>query len=446
MLLVFILLCIIGFIVFATAKLKLNPFITLLLAAFIAAFAYGLPAREIESTIRGGFGNIMGSIGLVIVLGTLIGVILERSGAAIVMAQTIIRVFGQRMPTLTMSMVGFFVSIPVFCDSGFVILNSLKRSLARTLHASPVALTVALSTGLFATHTLVPPTPGPIAAAGNLDLGDSLGLVIVAGFGFAFLAAMTGLVWARLCRDLPSRELEEEELGPEAASAMTMSPSPFSAFAPIFVPIALICLGSLANYPADLLGRGGVYEFLNFLGKPLNALMVGLACALVLIRGTGRLEQFGEHCQKSFTIAAPILLVTGAGGAFGAVLAATPLGEYLGRSLSSLGIGVFMPFLVAAALKSAQGSSTVAMVAGSALVAPLLPQVGLDSEWGRVLTVMAVGAGAMTVSHANDSYFWVVAQFSKLDVATAYRAHTGATLAMGLVSIVAIWLVSMLIL
>lgn len=444
--LVFILLCIIGFIVFATAKLKLSPFITLLLAAFIAAFAYGLPAREIESTIRSGFGNIMGSIGLVIVLGTLIGVILERSGAAIVMAQAIIRVFGQSMPTLTMSMVGFFVSIPVFCDSGFVILNSLKRSFARTLHASPVALTVALSTGLFATHTLVPPTPGPIAAAGNLGLGDSLGLVIIAGLGFALLAALTGLVWARFCRDLPSNELAEEELALEKTADRTNAPSTLSAFAPIFVPIALICIGSVANYPADLLGRGGLYEVCNFLGKPLNALVIGLACALVLIRGTGKLERFGEHCQQSFTIAAPILLVTGAGGAFGAVLAATPLGEYLGRSLSALGIGVFMPFLVAAALKSAQGSSTVAMVAGSALVAPLLPQVGLDSEWGRVLTVMAIGAGAMTVSHANDSYFWVVAQFSKLDVATAYRAHTGATLAMGLVSIVAIWLVSMLIL
>jgi len=444
MLLVFILLCIIGFIVFATTKLKLSPFITLLLAAFIAAFAYGLPLREIETTIRSGFGNIMGNIGLVIVLGTLIGVILERSGAAIVMAQAIIRVFGQRMPTLTMSMVGFFVSIPVFCDSGFVILNSLKRSLARTLHASPVALTVALSTGLFATHTLVPPTPGPIAAAGNLDLGDSLGLVIVAGFGFALIAALTGLVWARFCRDLPSKELEEEELLIEEPVDKASSPSTLSAFAPILVPILLICLGSLANYPADPLGRGGLYELVNFLGKPLNALMVGLGCALILIKGADRLARFGEHCQQAFMIAAPILLVTGAGGAFGAVLAATPLGEYLGRSLSALGIGVFMPFLVAAALKSAQGSSTVAMVAGSALVAPLLPQVGLDSEWGRVLTVMAIGAGAMTVSHANDSYFWVVAQFSKLDVATAYRAHTGATLAMGLVTIAAIWLVSML--
>jgi GntP family gluconate:H+ symporter len=124
-------------------------------------------------------------------------------------------------------------------------------------------------------------------------------------------------------------------------------------------------------------------------------------------------------------------------------LAATPLGEFLGDSLSTLGLGVVMPFIVAAALKSAQGSSTVALVTSSALVAPLLSQLGLDSELGRVLTVMAIGAGAMTVSHANDSYFWVVSQFSKMSVSTAYRAHTGATLAMGLTTIIAVWFVAL---
>ena len=152
--LVLILVAVIIFIVFATSRLKLNPFITLLLAAFLAAFAFGLPLNDIESTIRKGFGNILGYIGLVIVLGTIIGVILERTGAAIVMAESIIKLLGQKFPTLTMSLVGFIVSIPVFCDSGYVILNSLKRSMARTLKASPVAMTVALSTGLFATHTL----------------------------------------------------------------------------------------------------------------------------------------------------------------------------------------------------------------------------------------------------------------------------------------------------
>lgn len=448
MAMVYVLLLIIGFIVIATSKFKLSPFITLLLAAFIAAFAYGLPLRDIDSIIRSGFGNIMGSIGLIIVLGTLIGVILERSGAAIVMANTVIKLFGKRFPTLTMSMVGFFVSIPVFCDSGYVILNSLKRSLSRTLSVSPVSLSVALSTGLFATHTLVPPTPGPIAASANLELGDSLGLVIIVGFFFAAIAALTGLFWARLCRNLESKELDME--GDDTTGGVplepTSLPSPMAAFAPIFVPILLICLGSIANYPADLFGRVSLYELLNFFGKPLNALMLGLGFSLLLLRDEDKASSFAAHCRQAFQVAAPILLVTGAGGAFGAVLAATPLGEYLGRSLSALGLGVFMPFVVAAALKSAQGSSTVAMVAGSALVAPLLPQVGLDSEMGRVLTVMAVGAGAMTVSHANDSYFWVVAQFSKMDVATAYRAHTGATLAMGLVTILAIFLVSLFVL
>lgn len=450
MYLVLVLFVLIALIVFATARLKLNPFITLLLAAFVAAFAYGLPLRDIETTIRGGFGNIMGNIGLVIVLGTVIGVILERSGAAITMAQAIIRVFGQRFPTLTMSSVGFLVAIPVFCDSGFVILNSLKRSVARTLEASPVAMTVALSTGLFATHTLVPPTPGPIAAAGNLGLGDNLGLVILMGLGFALIAALTGLAWARFSAHLPSAELQEAD---DAASEEQANgalprdlPGTGAAFAPIFVPILLICLGSVANYPGAPLGQGAFFEALNFLGKPVNALMAGLGCAVLLLRGEGRIARFSDFIGQGLVIAAPILLVTGAGGAFGAVLAATPLGDFLGSSLSGLGIGVLMPFVVAAALKTAQGSSTVAMVTASALVAPLLPQIGLDSDMGGALTVMAVGAGAMTVSHANDSYFWVVAQFSRMDVATAYRAHTAATLAMGIITIIAVQLVALVVL
>lgn len=444
--LVLILLMIVLFIVLATARFKLNPFLTLLCAAFIAAFAYGLPLRDIESTIRGGFGNIMGNIGLVIVLGTLIGVILERTGAAITMARTIINLLGERFPLLTLSLVGYMVAIPVFCDSGFVILNSLKRSLARSLKTSPVAMTVALSTGLFATHTLVPPTPGPIAAAGNLGMGDNLGVVMVAGLAFALLAALGGLFWARRCSHLLSDELAHSATDIPDTPTPVELPSPLLAFTPILLPILLICLGSVANFPTELLGRGTLYEALNFLGKPMVALLVGLGVALLLLRPGSRLKSLGEHTESGLKIAAPILLVTGAGGAFGAVLAATPLGDYLGSTLSALGLGVFAPFLVAAALKSAQGSSTVAMVAGSALIAPLLPQLGLNSDSGRVLCVMAIGAGAMTVSHVNDSYFWVVSQFSRMNVATAVRAHTVATLIMGLVTITAVWLSSLVLL
>ncbi len=165
--LILILLVVIAFIVLATTKFKVHRFLALLLAAFLGAFAYGLPGDSIPKTITTGFGGILGYIGLVIVLGTIIGVILEKSGAAITIADNVIKKLGERFPLLTMSIIGYIVSIPVFCDSGFVILNSLKESLAKRLATSSVAMSVELATGLYATHTFVQPTPGPNGAAGN---------------------------------------------------------------------------------------------------------------------------------------------------------------------------------------------------------------------------------------------------------------------------------------
>ena len=452
MLLVLILVALIAFIVLSTTRLKLHPFLALLAAAFIAGFAYQLPSAEIVKTITGGFGSILGYIGIVIVLGTVIGVILERSGAAITMAETVIKLLGERFPTLTMSIIGYLVSIPVFCDSGYVILNSLKNALAARMKVSVVAMSVALATGLYATHTFVPPTPGPIAAAGNLGLDASLGLVIAVGLLVAFVTAMAGMWWANrfIGKDIA---LEDDGLPQPAAEDFAALkarygklPSAFQAFAPIFVPILLICLGSIAVFPSKPLGEGFVLTVLTFLGQPVVALLVGLALACSLLKSQDKRKEFHDHVVEGLVQAAPILLITGAGGAFGAVLKVTPLGDYLGSTLSALGIGLFMPFVVAAALKSAQGSTTVALVTTSALVAPMLGQLGLDSEMGRVLTVMAIGAGAMTVSHANDSFFWVVTQFSRMPVAVAYRAQTVATLIQGLAGIITVWLLSLVLL
>lgn len=450
--LVFILLAVIVFIVLATSKFKLHPFLTLLLAAFIAAFAYGLPATEIATVITEGFGGILGYIGLVIVLGTIIGIILEKSGAAITMADTVVRCLGKRFPTLTMSIIGYFVSIPVFCDSGFVILNALKQSMAKRMAVSSVAMSVALATGLFATHTFVPPTPGPIAAAGNLSLEDSLGLVILVGLGVSAVAALAGVLWANrfvheeVEGEAPQSREEVEAEWQAMKAGYGRLPSAPQSFAPIFVPILLICLGSVARFPTEPVGSGMLFACLDFLGQPVNALLIGLSLSLPLLREGQRVTEFNERIAQGIVAAAPILLITGAGGAFGAVLKATPLGEYLGQALSDLGVGIFMPFIVAAALKSAQGSSTVALVTTSAMVAPLLGDLGLSSEMGRVLTVMAIGAGAMTVSHANDSFFWVVSQFSKMPVALAYRAHTAATLVQGVTAIVLVYLLSLVLL
>ncbi|HBC3953159.1 GntP family permease [Vibrio parahaemolyticus] len=448
--LILILLGVIAFIVLTTTKFKLHPFLALIIAAFLAAFAYGLPTDSIAKTIASGFGGILGYIGLVIVLGTIIGVILEKSGAAITMADTVIKVLGERFPTLTMSIIGYIVSVPVFCDSGFVILNSLKESLAKRLKTSSVAMSVALATGLYATHTFVPPTPGPIAAAGNLGLESNLGLVIGVGVFVAAVAALAGMLWANRFQHVEPDGIEAADEIQHDWQALKASygklPTASQAFAPIFVPILLICFGSIAKFPSLPLGEGFVFDVLTFLGQPLTALVIGLFLSVRLLKSDNKIEEFGERISQGITAAAPILLITGAGGAFGAVLKATPLGEYLGTTLSALGVGIFMPFIVAAALKSAQGSSTVALVTTSALVAPMLTQLGLDSEMGRVLTVMAIGAGAMTVSHANDSFFWVVSQFSRMSVGLAYRAQTMATLVQGVTAMALVYILSLVLL
>lgn len=349
-----------------------------------------------------------------------------------------------------MTIIGYIVSIPVFCDSGYVILNSLKESLAKRLRTSSVAMSVALATGLYATHTFVPPTPGPIAAAGNLGLESNLGLVIGVGVFVAAVAALAGMLWANRFKDIEPDNLEQQEELQQDWQALKASygtlPSASQAFSPIFVPILLICLGSIAKFPSLPLGEGFLFQMLGFLGQPLVALFIGLLLSVRLLKSDNKAEEFSQRISQGITAAAPILLITGAGGAFGAVLKATELGTYLGTTLSALGVGIFMPFIVAAALKSAQGSSTVALVTTSALVAPMLAQLGLDSEMGRVLTVMAIGAGAMTVSHANDSFFWVVSQFSRMSVGLAYRAQTAATLVQGITAMLLVYLLSLVLL
>ena len=454
---------VIAFIVFSTAKLKWHPFLVLVLAAFLTAFFYGMPLPKIADTVGTGFGSILGSIGLVIVFGTIIGLVMERTGAAVVMAESVIKVLGERFPTLTMSVIGAIVSIPVFCDSGYVILNSLKETLAKRLKVSSIAMSVALATGLYATHNFVPPTPGPIAAAGNLGLADNLGLVIVMGLVVSVPACLAGWLWAnRFVHEQPQGEGAAGQAaegaapsasgaGAEAADAADRArygqmPSPLMAFMPIVLPIALICIGSVAAFPSRPLGSGLLFTVAAFLGKPLCALLIGFLFSLLLIRGEDRTERISALITQGLVLAAPILLITGAGGAFGAVIKETPVGSYLGHTLSSLGLGVFMPFVVAAALKTAQGSSTVSLVTTSTLVAPLMASIGLDSEMGRLLCVMAIGAGAMTVSHANDSYFWVVTQFSRMSVAQALRAQTAATAVQGIVAILFIWLLSLVLL
>lgn len=439
--LLIVLLVSILFIILGTTKFKLHPFIVLLLASYLAGAMAGLPIDQIAATIATGFGNIMAYIGIVIVLGTIIGVILEKSNAAIKLAEIVLKVVGKKFPGLAMSIIGYIVSIPVFCDSAFVILSSLRKSLVAKTGKSSVALSIALATGLYATHTFVPPTPGPIAAAGNLGLENQLGLVILFGLVVATFAMFTGYLWA-IYAGKKYTATEEVKTEPEIKEKEIILPSASKSLLPILLPILLIALRSIATYPTQPLGEGFLFSFLNFIGQPINALLIGFLLSFLLFPKFNK-ETLTGWIGDGISAAAPILLITGAGGAFGTILKETQIGDTLGNILAGYELGIFLPFIIAAAFKTAQGSSTVALVATSALIAPLLSTVGLDSLYGKVLAVMATGAGAMTISHANDSFFWVVTQFSGMDVKTGYRTQTVATLIQGVSSMLLIYILSL---
>ena len=436
-----ILLAAIVFIVLATSKFKFHPFLALLLAAYGIGLSVRMPVLKIASTISSGFGGILAGIGLIIIIGTIIGIILEKSGGAITMAETVLKIVGEKRPAIAMGLIGYIVSIPVFCDSGFVILNSLKNGMAKKTGASVLTLSVALATGLYATHTFVPPTPGPIAAAGTLGMGEKLGLVMMFGLCIALVTAMVGMLWGMFIgkRVDPGAGSSSKKADLPDSLNVDNIPSVSEAFAPILVPVILIAASTTVAFITGVEPNEstGIMKVIHFLGQPLNALLAGLFLCTRLTKYIKDVD-FSKLVTKGLQDSATILIITGAGGALGAILKASPIGAYLGETLVQYKMGIFLPFLIAASLKTAQGSSTVALITTATIIAPLLEQLGLSSDIGRVLAVMATGAGAMTVSHANDSFFWVVTEFSGLDVKTAYKSITFATLFQGLAGITVI--------
>ncbi len=423
---------------------KFHPFISLFAVALLMGLAVGMTPAKVLDTILNGFGSTCRGIGVVILLGTIIGAMLEKSGAAFTMADSVLKVVGEKRPGLAMSLIGWIVSIPVFCDSGFVILSSLNKSLARRSGVSLTTMAIALSTGLYATHTLVPPTPGPIAAAN--ELGADLGLVIMWGIAVSIPAVLAGYIYALIVGPKLKVEMEEAEDYETLKAKFGKLPSAFKSFAPILIPLILIALNSFVSYPTILEKIGGketaLFTISNFIGNPVIALSIGVILCFFLAPFTQ--EVTNNWIGSGVKEGANIIMITAAGGALGAIISASGVGNFIGESLSKYNFGIFLPFIIAAALKTAQGSSTVAIVTTAQIIAPMLSSLGLaNSPMGSVLATLAIGAGAMVVSHANDSYFWVVAQFSDMDLNTAYKSHTVATLIEGVAAVLVVYLISL---
>jgi len=439
MLLIIVLLICILFIVFSSTKLKLHPFLALLFAAIAFGLFTGMPLSQIVASVNNGFGSTLGYIGIVIVAGTIIGTFLEHSGGAYTLADSILGIIGRKRVPLVMALIGWIVSIPVFADSGFVILSPLNKALSKSAKITLAATAIALSLGLTASHCLVPPTPGPIAAAGIL--GANLGLVILFGLPVSFLALLSGYIFsikvaARVPID-PNPDIAEEEI----ALKMKEAPSAIKALGPVFIPILLIVLKSVSDFPTKPLGEGAFKLFFSFIGEPTIALLIGVLLAFLLPkkRQEGIFSVEG-WVGKGLLNAATIILITGAGGAFGKVLQNSSLVDTIGGSLSNLNLGIWLPFIIAATIKTAQGSSTVAIITTASIIAPLLSSMGFSSEVSKSLVVLAIGAGAMVVSHANDSFFWVVTQMSGMDVKTGYKLQSTGTLLLGLSAGIVIWI------
>lgn len=424
----------IGLIILLTTKYRVHAFFALLLACFVVGLGVQMPAGNIISAIKDGFGHIMRSLALIIVLGTTLGILLEHTGSTRVMAAFILKRCGEKNAALAMSLTGFVVGLPIFCDSGYIVLNGLNKSLARRTGISIVVMSVSLATGLYSVHCLLPPHPGATAAAGTI--GADFGKLILIGMVVALPAMIVGHWWARHA----GKKFKESIINDEANEVVTDSPSVLKSFLPVILPIALIAVNSFMTMETK--EANGWYRLLSILGDPVIALSIGVLLAFYNGKAWNK-NVVNKLLTESAEKAGSILVIIGAGGAFGAVLAATNLGLHFEEAVPLGSLGILFPFLLTFILKTAQGSSTVAIITAAAIVLPLLPALGLDSDNGKLLSVLSMGAGSMMISHANDAYFWVIAKFSGLEMQAMLRVYSIATVFMGLVSLGMVYLVSL---
>ena len=434
--------------VVAIARWKVHPFLAILGTAILLAVLLGIPFTDIPDVIGKGFGGIFSGIALVIIFGTIIGSVLERTGGAVALARAVERVVGKRHPRLAMMLIGWIVSIPVFCDSGFVLVSPIGKSLARRSGISPAPLMLALAAGLFASHVFIPPTPGPVAAAGMTGLENNLLLVIGLGVVISLLSLIPAYFFTSRFTKLVTESPEPAESSEISENSKKQNSA--LAFLPIVLPIVLMALGSVASLVTL---PEGIAAVLTFLGKPVIALIIALLSCLPLLMRQKMLGQFHDITQNALKTAGPIIFITAAGGVLGAVVTASGFVDIIKESGDSLNaLGVVFPFLIAAILKSAQGSSTVAITTTASMMGmfndsgSMMSALGFTSPLAAALVVMAIGAGAMTVSHANDSYFWVVTGFGGIKARDGYRTMTLMTLIMGLTAIAVIALAAAILL
>ncbi|MBR2825319.1 MAG: hypothetical protein IKE51_03560 [Solobacterium sp.] len=392
-------------------KTKVPPFLALIIAAVTVGLIGGMPPTDIPGSITTGFGGTLGSIGIIIGFGVMMGQIFEKTGAAERMALTFIKLFGKKNEHWAMALTGFIVSIPIFCDSGFVILSPIAKAISKKTRRSIIEIGVPLAAGLVITHALVPPTPGPLGVAGTF--GVDVGQFILWGLIISLPMTLVSCLYAqRLGKKIyqlpsddgdswirPEKHEEYSELNLEPSKNL---PSTLTAFLPLLVPVLLI----LVNTVSSALGlEGGAATVVKFLGTPVIAVGLGLLIAIYTLANAVPREDVLKEMSKGLASAGMIIFVTGAGGSLGQILKDSGTGAFIAEQLAAASIPIILlPFIISTLVRFVQGSGTVAMVTAAGICAPIVHAAGASP----LLGAFACCIGACFFSYFNDSYFWVV--------------------------------------
>lgn len=415
----------IAVLIFLVLKTKVQAFLALIICTVIVGVVGGMPLLNttievdgvektfgIINSITSGFGGTLGSIGIIIGFGVMMGQIFEVTGAAKRMAYTFLKLFGKKREEEALALTGFLVSIPIFCDSGFVVLAPIAKAISRATKKSFIGLGVALAAGLVITHSLVPPTPGPLGVCGifGIDVGSFILLTIVLALPMTIACiAYSRLYLSKKYYRIPNEDGEVVEApyrepDYDGAFAMDMSgvPGALESFMPLLVPIVLILINTVATAVS---ATTGIMEILIFLGQPIVAVGIGLLVAIFTLGRKLDRHTCLSEMEKGMMSAGIIMLVTGGGGALGQIIKDSGLGNFMAEGLAQTAIPiVVLPLLISTAMRFIQGSGTVAMTTAASISAPIIIASGASPLLGAI----ACCVGSLFFGYFNDSYFWVV--------------------------------------
>ena len=435
----------IALLVYLTVRVKLHPFFALTAAALFFGIITGQSIPDIMTAFSEGLGDTISGIGVVIAIGTVMGTLLEKSGAAETMAKSILKITGEKHAALGLAVTGYFVSIPVFCDSAFVILSPLAKRLSRDTEVSMTTMALALAMGLHATHMLVPPTPGPLAVTGIL--GADLGLVILLGMVISIPVTLVGYYlgcyYGKRFYYLP-------ESIEDVTDDSKKLPGALQSFTPIILPILLMFLNTIAQLESAPFGQGSIVRFLAAVGQPASALLIGLIFAFITYRSVHPEDKliwtFDGGFGESLRTAGQIVLIVGAGGAFASVLKTSNIEALVKDYFSGMTIGILVPFIIGAIFRTAIGSGTVGMITAASMLLPLIDVLGFNSRIGLVIAMLACAAGGFMVFHGNDDFFWVITATSEMKPEIAYRTLPIISIAQAVTALILVFILQMIFL